>query len=167
MALEITIFDSVNNEIVDDIKYQLFLQGHMYSHALDESIKPYLSIEGGAVNLSATALSYLQELEHGISPFTKINADKVDINKLAKWCISKGMAQSLSGSIAMAKLLVRRWKKEGYELEGAKAYSDTGKVDEAVKTAFDNNKEKHIGLLDSAVYGSLDTVFHKTKSGVV
>lgn len=168
MANNPTIFEPANRSIVDDIKKELRLQGHRFTGTLEASFRPYEVNESGGVTLTSEALPYLQDLEQGI-PASQIVNKRTNVTFLATWVrvksIWKGCTVKESFNIAYA--IINKWKKEGFELEGAKLYSETGRVNKAVSEAFDKNQPKIIGLLDTAAIGSLDNIFHEVKSGTV
>lgn len=168
MPTNTQIFHPANDAIIADIKNELRLQGHYFTGALEASLVDREIEEAGSIVLTAQALGYLEDLEYGILPGL-IDINHVDYNKLAEWVMIKsrwrGCSQKAALGIAVA--LAKRWKKEGFELPGALAYTKTGKVDHAVQDTFEKNDDKYFGMIDSAAIGSLDESFNEIKSGMI
>lgn len=168
MPTNTSIFEPANRAIIDDIKKELRLQGHFFTGALEASLLEKRIAENGGVVLTAEALGYLEDLEHGI-PASQINFNKINFHNLAEWVriksIWRGCSEKKALSIAFA--IAKKWKREGFELEGARFFSKTGIVDRAVAETFDKNQPKYIGMIDTAAIGSLDNIFNEVKSGTV
>lgn len=168
MPANTNIFEPANKAIVDDIKKELRLQGHRFSGALESSLRERQVAENGGVTLTAPALGYLEDLEHGIDGGL-IDFNKINFTFLATWVRVKSIWRGCSPKVALkiAFAIAKKWKREGFELEGAKFFSETGKVDEAVSETFEKNQPKFIGLVDEAAIGSLDNIFHEVKGGTI
>jgi hypothetical protein len=102
-------FSPVNRAITDDIKRQLRLKGHYDLGNLEKSINELFIEEKGTLHLTATALDYLDELEHGVEA-KDIDDSKINLIKLAGWVSRK---ISNKGSIGIAKAIIKNWKKHG------------------------------------------------------
>ncbi len=162
------IFDLANKAIVEDIKTELRLQGHHFTGALEASIQDRIIEDNGSLVLTAEALSYLEDLEKGI-PANEIPNRTIDLPGLASWVriksIWRGCSEKQSFKIALT--IIKKWKKEGFELEGAKFFSSTGKVDRAVSETFEKNQDEYFTMIDQAAIGRLDDIFSSIKSGTI
>lgn len=160
-----SVFNPLNEEIVRNLAFVLFVQGHKYTGALERSIRPVVeNIGGGAIRLSATALDYIFDLEEGLPPGDpKFNA--VDMKKLEAWVKFR---QSQGHPTPSAKVLVKKWKKKGFELEGASNYSQLdGQVDRAIQYTFEAYDKDYFEKIDEQIYRMFDEEVQRTKSGTI
>lgn len=168
MATNANIFSPANLAIINDIKKELRLQGHHFKGALEASLRSREIAEAGGITLTAESLGYLEDLEKGIHP-SNIDLGKIDYNQLAEWVRIKSIWRGCSPKQALkiAFAIAKKWTKEGFELEGAKAFSQTGIVDKAVFETFNKNQDRYVGMIDTEAIGSLDNSFSSIKSGTV
>lgn len=168
MPANTQIFKPANDAIIADIKTELRLQGHYFTGALEASLMDKEIEEAGVIILTAEALGYLEDLEHGI-PSSGINFNNIDFDKLADWVRIKSAWRGCSPKAALkiAWAIAKKWRKEGFELAGAIPYSKTGRVDSAVQETFAKNDDKYFGMIDNVAIGSLDDSFNQIKSGTI
>jgi len=159
--------DVLNKEMLADISKELRLQGHHDTGALEQSLKPYLQAVNNEVIMQAYALGYIEDLEEGV-PAEKINVSDADFEKLKGWVKRKIGGQLRPADVtATAAAIVRKWKKEGKPLSSSRAYSQTGEVTGAIKTALEENEQKYERMMDDAIFNEFDAEFSKTKSSTI
>ena len=159
-------FAKINNEIIEDLKNELRLQGHFLTGALEQSIDGKIISENGSLILSAAAAAYLETLEN-YTPASQIVISQKEYMQLIGWVKLRKMANSTDEASKIASLIVAKWKKEGRPTKDSVAYSDTGKRTHALKETFDNNEGKYTKMIDNVVISDLDKQFHQIKSGTV
>lgn len=148
-------FNTVNKAITDDIKKMLRLKGHYDLGNLERSINELFFEENGALHLRATALDYMEDLEIGVSA-DKIDERKIDVTKLAGWV---GRKISATGSEAIARAIIQKWKKVGKPTDPSSLLT--------VEETFHENQSRYNVMLDTAVIGDLDNDFHTIQSGTI
>jgi hypothetical protein len=159
-------FKDANELIADQVKQELRDQGHYLTGALEASFKEEEIVEAGNIILRATAVGYLDQLEHGV-PADRIQLTEGYFQNLKKWVRQRGMGSSEFEVSQIAAAIFTKWKKEGMPTENSKAFSKTGKRIEAVRDAFHDNETAINSAVDKAVFFGLDTEFSNIKSGVI
>lgn len=161
-----SIFGPVNEEIIEDIKRQLHLQGHYLTGTLERSFRNIIIDAENSITLTASAKSYLEQLEYRTPP-EKIRLSEAEFQGLRQWTRLRGLATNELEMTLTAAAIVRRWKQVGRTTPSSRVFSQTGERHHAIKRALTNNEKQHNNLLDVKVFGSLDKQFHQTKSGTL
>lgn len=165
MASNSNIFNAANQAIVEDIKNELRLQGHYLTGALEASLRAMEISENGKLVLTAGALGYLEDLEHGI-PANEISIDAKSVAEMTGYVtLRMGYTGKYATKVAIA--ILRKQQKEGNPTRGSYAYTKTGFRTEAVSDTFADHQPKYIAMIDDAAIGSLDKSFHEIKSGTI
>jgi hypothetical protein len=154
MPVNENILFQIDEEIIEDIRHELALQGHYLTGALEQSIKERIFHEGGAIVLSAEALGYIEDLENYTRP-EDINISSQEFEGLKRWVVLRGLG-SVREAENIARAIVRKWKKEGRPTLGSLKYSKTGERTYAVHTTFQQNEGKYTKLLDHGLTSILD-----------
>lgn len=157
MPVNINIFQPVNEAIIQDIVFELSYKGHQHTGDLEKSLVEHIDFDGKNIVLSASALHYIFELEHGVQA-SRIDVSQINMTRLSEWVEFR---LNQGHPTPSAKEIVKLWKKYGYELEGAKKYSPEGETTNAIRNALVDNKEKHKGILDRITLNTLDAEFSR------
>ena len=165
MASDKKIFIQVNQQIVDDIKKELALQGHHLTGALERSLKENVIDEGGNVIMTASALEYLEKLEKGI-PGNQIGIDAKDIEKMANY-VKLRMGYTGKYALKVAQLILRKQQKEGNPTKNSYQFSKTGERKFAVEDTFLKNEKIYTERIDTTVIQQLDKQSDSLQSGII
>jgi predicted DNA-binding ribbon-helix-helix protein len=155
------ILVGVNEQMVEDLKKTIQLQGHHLTGALEDSLQAVINdIENGC-ELSASALDYIQTLETGIS------ADKINIaaslDAMTKY-VQLRMGYQGSKAVNVAYLILSKQREEGNPTENSKQFSQTGERTKVVTNTFLANQDKYGEMIDVAVAGVLDRELNQITS---
>lgn len=165
MATETNIFRKTNEEITDDLKKELRLQGHYLTGNLERSIIQKEIAENGGVTLTASSLEYLKTLEEGLLS-NQIDHSAKGINEMTRY-VELRMGYSGKKAVKVALLILKRQSKEGNPTLNSYQFSKTGERTEVVKETFLKNESRYGSMVDTAVIGQLDNQFHQIKSGTI
>lgn len=159
------ILAPVNTKVIQDLVLILRGQGHKYTGALERSLVPQIDKIAGAYVLSATALDYIFDLEEGLPP-NDPKFSRVDMAKLEAWVKFR---RNQGHPTPDAKVLIKKWKKKGYELEGALLYADPeiGQVDKAIELTFSIAEQSYFEMIDQKVFQMFDDEVNRTKSETI
>lgn len=155
---------TIAQDILNDIKKELRLQGHYDTGELEQSMRVYEADANNENILQGYAAGYIDELENGVAP-NRIKISPQEFEDLRGWVMRKIGALSPAESTQIAAAIVRKWKKEGKPLPNSKQFSATGKVTEAIKDAFTRNENNYIGRVDNSVFHELDREFDLPDKG--
>ena len=165
MATDTSIFKKANKAIIFDIQKELRLQGHYLTGALEASIEEREVHENGGITLTAKAAEYLRTLEEGIQPEDiVINSDK--LAEMTKY-VELRMGYRGGKAMQVAYRILQKQALEGNPTNSSYKYSKTGKRTEAVSETFNKNENRYGAMVDTAVVGSLDTIFHQPQNGTI
>jgi hypothetical protein len=158
-------FKTVNEQVVEDIKRELRLQGHYLTGALEASLIDKELSQGGTIVLTAEALAYLEELEKGV-PREQIVINSKILDEMTRY-VELRMGYRGRKAVRVANLILKKQKRQGKPTWSSDKYSQTGKRTQAVEETFERNQDRYISGIDREVLGSLDESFHEIKSGVI
>lgn len=157
---------TINEKIADMIRAELKKQGHYDTGELSSSIQLYNASVKNENILQAFALSYIDELEHGV-PANKIRVSLEDFDNLKEWVKRKIGAFSEAEATGIASAIVSNWKKNGKPSPNSKEFSETGEVLNAIKITFEDNEDRISEMVFDAADSDIDAEFIKTKSGTI
>lgn len=148
------------------IREELRKQGHYDTGKLASSIQLYNASVKNENILQAFALSYIEELEHGV-PAGKIRISNEEFENLKGWVKRKIGAFSDAEATGIASAIVSNWKKHGKPSPNSREFSETGEVLNAIDITFKENEDQIANLVFDAADKDIDTEFMKTKSGTI
>ncbi|RFM30032.1 hypothetical protein [Deminuibacter soli] len=155
----------LNLEIISNIKQELRLQGHFLTGALEQSLHDAIAQLPDGVDLQATALGYIEDLEKGV-PSNHIAIDATSIAAMTRYVqLRMGYKGKQATKVAIA--ILKKQQKEGMPTRNSYQFSKTGNRLESVADTFYKNDNRYTGMIDNVVIGELDAEFNKTKSGIV
>lgn len=155
-----------NEQILEDIKRELRLQGHYLTGALEASLTSMVSTAEGDLSGWATAAAYIEQLEHP-TPAAQVSVSPAEFDGLKRWVLLRGLASYDAEATRVAAAIVSKWKKEGRPTAGSLQYSKTGKRTDAIRDVFRENELRYDDLVTDSAEAGLDHEFLKTKSGEV
>lgn len=156
-------FEGLNETIINDILLYLKEQGHHFEGNLERSIKLVLEEKDGKFIVGADGVDYILDLEFGVSAEDMQRKD-IDEEKLKRWVKFRTSQGHVTPSVNK---IIKLWDQHGFELPGAKAYSNKPIVSGAITYTFENNDRDYYNKIDDIVFNYLNDQFNEVKSGTI